>query len=208
MPPTLAEARVAFIKSLKASERSPGTLALYERCLKELEDWLTANDQALAVDAIESRHITDFPLYLAERPKRQGHGYRSKPEGLLATETKRHYHRVMSSFFNWCQREGLLNGHMPMRNIKKPRPEHKEIRTLSDQEVKRFLDLLHQPEAKKRTLYVAFSLMYKLGLRISEVCNLRLSDLNLETGRLFVQGKGKKERELPIRNGVDKMLEA
>lgn len=59
-----------------------------------------------------------------------------------------------------------------------------------------------------RTLHLAFSLMHRLGLRVSETCDLRLCDLDLEQGLLFIQGKGKRERKLPVRNGLETMLES
>ena len=80
----------------------------------------------------------------------------------------------------------MVNGHQPMRNVQKPKAAQKEIRILSDQEIGRLLALVDKPTVKKRRLYVAFSLMYRLGLRISEVCDARLSDLSLKQGSLLV----------------------
>ncbi len=65
MPPTLTESRVSFIESLELSGRWAGTLALYERSLKELEDWLADNGKPLTVDGIESRDVRGFLLDLA-----------------------------------------------------------------------------------------------------------------------------------------------
>jgi site-specific recombinase XerD len=103
-------------------------------------------------------------------------------------------------------KQGLLNGHQPMRNVQEPKASRKAIRILGDEEVARLLALLDKPSVKKRTLYVAFSLMYRLGLRISEVCDLRLSDLNLKQGWLLVRGKAKRERRLPVRSSLEGML--
>lgn len=183
------------------------TLESYRRHLRELEGWLRENDKPLAVEDIESSHVRAFLLHLSRRRKRPGFQHRSEPEGSLAPETLRAYFRTLSTFFSWAEAGGLLNGQQPMRNIQKPRAGHKEIRILSNKEVARLLALLDKPTVKKRTLYVAFSLMYRLGLRISEVCDLRLSDLSLKQGSLLVQGKGKRERTLPVRSGLEKILE-
>lgn len=102
MPPTLTESRVSFITSLGLSGRSPGTLALYERSLKELEDWLADNGKPLTVDEIESRQ--GLLAGLGGRGKRPGHADRGKAEGGLASDTKRSYCRVLSSFFGRCER--------------------------------------------------------------------------------------------------------
>lgn len=102
----------------------------------------------------------------------------------------------------------MLNGHQPMRNVQRPKAAHKEIRTLSDEQVGRFLALLGKPTVNKRTLYVAFSSMHRLGLRMSEVCNARLSDFDAKRGSLLVRGKGTRERRLPVRNGLEGMLQS
>ena len=206
MSPALDRVRVSFLESLELGGKSPLTLDSYGRHLAEFEDWLRENEKPLTVDEIQSSHVRGFLLHLTRRPKRPGYQHRAEPEGGLAPETLRHYYWTLVSFFNWCEDDRLLNGHKPMHNVAKPAKEQKEIRTLSDQEVQRFLDLLDKPEAKKRTLYVSFCLMARLGLRIGEVVKLRLSDVNLERGSILVRGKGKKERRLPIPNSLEKVL--
>lgn len=205
---SLKSARGEFLESLQAANRSSATLDLYRGHLVELGGWLQDNGKPLIVADIESRHIRGFLLYLSQRPKRPGFRYRNEPQGGLAPATLRAYYRTLSSFFTWAEAEGLLNGHKPMKNVQKPTAGHKEIRTLSDKQVQRFLALLDSPDVKKRTLYVAFSLMYHLGLRISEVCHTRLGDVNFAEASLLVRGKGKKERRLPLRNGLESLLQA
>jgi integrase/recombinase XerD len=200
------EAQHLFLEALEAADRSPNTLSTYASSLQELADWLADNEMPLALKDIEPAHIRAFMAYLKKRPKRRGYQQHTVPKGGLATETRRGYHRVLSAFFGWCEREGLLNGHWPMRNVPRPRPEHKEMPVLTDKEARRFLGLLDKPGVKKRTLFMAFSLMWRLGLRVSEVCDLRLSDLNLEQGSLLVRGKGKKQRRLPVGNGLEGLL--
>ena len=201
---TLRDATQSFLVSLELAGKSPLTLDSYGRHLSEFEDWL---DKPLAVDEIESSHVEGFLLHLKRRPKRPGYQHRKEPQGGLSPETMRHYYWTLRSFFDWCERRGLLNDHRPMETVEKPTKEEREVRTLSKQEIGRLLALVDKPEDKKRTLLVAFTLMARLGLRISEVCSLLLADVNLETGWLFVQGKGKKERRLPIRNGLAHLLQ-
>ena len=206
--PTLRQARASYLEGLELSDRSPHTLDVYGRSPEELSQWLEdySNGKPLAVADIESLHVRGFLLHQARRPKRPGHQHATTPTEGLSTETIRGYHRVLSTFFRWCEREGLLNGHRPTRNVPRPRPEHKEMPVLSDGEVNRLLALLDKPSSKKRTLFVAFSLMWRLGLRVSEACDARLSDLDLGRGSLLVRGKGKRQRRLPVGNGLEGLL--
>lgn len=47
--------------------------------------------------------------------------------------------------------------------------------------------------------YAIIMVLYRAGLRVSELCNLTFPDCNFETGKLYVQGgKGKKDRYVPM----------
>jgi integrase/recombinase XerD len=51
--------------------------------------------------------------------------------------------------------------------------------------------------------YAIVIMMYRAGLRVQEVCNLGLSDVNFETGLIYVQqGKGKKDRYVPMDSDI------
>jgi len=66
-------------------------------------------------------------------------------------------------------------------------------------------DLLRQPNRTvlmgKRDYAIMF-LMYRTGIRVGEICNLRMRDLKVEGRKvwLYVIGKGDKERKIPIRD--------
>ena len=48
--------------------------------------------------------------------------------------------------------------------------------------------------------------MYNLGLRVGEVCNLNLNDIDLKARKLTVIGKGKKRRTLHITDEMSKII--
>jgi integrase/recombinase XerD len=57
--------------------------------------------------------------------------------------------------------------------------------------------------------YAIILMMYRAGLRVSEVCNLGLSDVNFETGLIYIQqGKGKKDRYIPMDDDIIKSAQA
>jgi len=207
MAKALTQTREAFLEALEQGGRSKATLKLYERNLREFEAWLNGNGKPPGVEGITPSMIRGFLLHLARRPKKPGHQYRSQPKDGLSQETLRGYYRVLGCFFSWCEAEGLLDGYRPMKNVTKPKADHKEITLLTGEGVKALLDLVNKSSPQKRTLFTAFSLMYRLGLRIGEVCNLKIFKVNLKNGSVLVEGKGRKWRRLPLRNGLETILE-
>lgn len=57
-----------------------------------------------------------------------------------------------------------------------------------------------------KTTYVCLSVLAATGLRVSELCSLRMVDVNPATGELFVMGKGSRERRVLIANGQVRSL--
>ncbi len=56
--------------------------------------------------------------------------------------------------------------------------------------------------------FAIIMIMYRAGLRVSEVCKLMLSDINFETGLVYIQqGKGKKDRYVPIDGDIIKVAQ-
>lgn len=57
--------------------------------------------------------------------------------------------------------------------------------------------------------YAIIIMLYRAGLRVAELCNLGLEDVNFETGLIYVQqGKGKKDRYIPIDADIEKTAKA
>jgi len=63
---------------------------------------------------------------------------------------------------------------------------------------------LSQPEGQRNKTMI--EVMFSCGLRVSELCNLRLSDLYLDEGFIRVMGKGSKQRLVPISEKAVKEL--
>ena len=100
-------------------------------------------------------------------------------------------------FFRFSLTEGVIEDD-PAANIESPKFRQSLPEFLSVEEVDR---LLRQPDAndivgiRDRAM---IELMYSTGLRVSELCGLRVSDLQMDPGCLRCIGKGNKERLVPV----------
>lgn len=110
------------------------------------------------------------------------------------------------SFYRFLQLDGFIDQD-PTELLESPRiPKHlPEVLTL--EEVDRILVAidLELPEGQRD--HCMIELLYSCGLRVSEVCSLRLSDLFLDEGFIRVIGKGDKQRIVPISPRASQELE-
>ncbi len=108
--------------------------------------------------------------------------------------------RRMSSlrgFFRFLIRERIITGN-PAAHIQSPRLFRNLPVILSVREIDRILtkiDLMERGGLRDRAI---LEVLYGSGLRLSEVINLKGSNLYLEVGHLRVMGKGGKERLVPV----------
>jgi integrase/recombinase XerD len=117
-------------------------------------------------------------------------------KGLDSRSVARHLVTIRN-FFRFALTEGYIDDD-PAASVESPRFRQSLPEFLSLAEVDR---LLQQPDTetmlglRDRAL---IELMYSAGLRVSELCGLRVEDIQIESGCLRCVGKGDKERMVPV----------
>ena len=104
---------------------------------------------------------------------------------------------VLRGFYRWLADEGVLQGN-PLEDMESPRTTRSLPEVLSLDEVD---SLLNQPDPSSpigMRNKAMLELLYATGLRVSELTNLVLTNINLEAGYLIVLGKGAKQRIVPM----------
>ena len=112
----------------------------------------------------------------------------------------------MRAFFSWLAREGLTEVDVS-RSLKLPKVTRKVISTLSDEEISSILNTLSQKNPGDVRNQTIFMILVDSGLRIKELVDLKMGDVNLDQGLLKVMGKGQKERVVPIGNNAQRALQ-
>lgn len=108
--------------------------------------------------------------------------------------------RILSSLrtlYKFLVREGAIKNN-PFSQIKNPKKPKELLEILDEREVKNFLDSI--PCSKKLELRdkAMFELLYSSGLRVSELTNLKLRNIDFDENLIRFVGKGNKERITPI----------
>lgn len=98
--------------------------------------------------------------------------------------------RNISSFFSWLEEENYILK-SPMRRIHKIKTNQQVKEVISDEDIERLRDKC----SCKRDLAM-IDLLYSTGIRVGELVNLNISDVDFEARECVVFGKGGKERKV------------
>lgn len=157
---------------------SPNTLQAYRRDLCQFRDWL--KKEFLQVD---SALIGNYLATL----RKKGNKSRTLNRKLS----------VVRMFYKFLYTEGKID-HNPVEGVSSPRLGRKIPSFLSEKEVEALLEAPSVDEQYGSRDRAILEVVYGAGLRISELVNLNLTDLNLKGGWVKVLGKGSKERIVPL----------
>lgn len=119
-------------------------------------------------------------------------------------------YKNLSVFFNWAVKKQLMTIN-PLGSIPKPKLPPRIPKALSEQEAIELLRIVSNMPGKYRFTKLRnkaiIACFLFTGLRKSELLNLKVSDVDLNNGFIFVEkGKGGKRREVPIEESTLKII--
>ncbi len=113
------------------------------------------------------------------------------------------------SFCKYLRLEGLMEGD-PVELVESPRAQRKLPDVLSVEEVSRLIDSVDLSRREGVRNKAMLETMYSCGLRVTELVELKMSQVDLIDGQVRIIGKGNKERIVPIgstaMNAIDDYL--
>ncbi|HQT80983.1 MAG TPA: site-specific tyrosine recombinase XerD [Ferrovaceae bacterium] len=163
---------------------SQNTLDSYRRDLVQFQRWLETHHPNTSLNEVAQHHITAWFSYLF----------------LIKHSSARSSARALSSlrrYFRRAVRDGQIVSD-PTLNVDSPKLPRSLPKTLSEAQVE---SLLEAPDVntplglRDRAM---LELLYASGLRVSELISLTLARISFDAGVVRVNGKGGKERLVPI----------
>jgi len=178
----------AYIKGFKAYlllERSlaANTIDAYERDLHKFINYLELQALEVPPQAVEMQQIESFLFWLHE----MGLSARSQARILSA----------MKTFYRYLIHEDLIESN-PTELLETPRLSRKIPAVLTYEEIQLMLQAIDLSTPQGPRNRAMLETLYACGLRVTELVNLRVSNLFLDVGFIKVIGKGDKERIVPI----------
>ncbi len=183
-----------FTKFTDSLALAASTVTAYQGDLRRFEEWCGRG----SIDSPSQVDLAVLRRYLAYL----------KTLGLAARTMSRSA-SSLRRYFGWAQRRGLIDSD-PSAALRSPSGPSKLPEVLRSDELHQMLDEPADPQewAPKRVRDAAIlELLYGSGLRVSELCKLVPSDVDLPRGRLTVWGKGSKQRVVPMSDPARSTLE-
>jgi len=169
-----------FLLSRQAKRCTPATLHFYRHTLGPFIDWLRQFDLS-EPGQITAHHIRAYLLHLQER-------------GLKDT-TQHACARSIKAWLNWLLREEEIDK-SPMLKVDMPKVDRKLPDVYTVEEVNTLLAACDRKTLLGLRNYAVILCLLDSGLRRAELADLRLPDVNLQTGLVIVRsGKGGKQRQ-------------
>ena len=160
--------------------------------LEQFLSWLEKEDHPIAPEAISLVQLTDYL------------GFRRNEEGVTAS-TMRINLIALKIFFRHLAASGILEEDIA-EPIDPARIERHLPDTLNEPAVNRLLESIDTCERLGKRDKAILELLYSSGLRVGELVDARLENLNLDEGFIRVTGKGNKTRVVPLGSAAGEAL--
>ena len=115
--------------------------------------------------------------------------------GGMSSGTRMRRAATLSAFTKYLIYDGRIEPTVPLPPV--PKREKTLPQVMTEGEIERLLNGCDDGTPAGRRDRTMIEMIYDCGLRASEVCSLRLSDIDETNGVVYVKGKGRKERIVP-----------
>lgn len=182
-----------FLLFIQANNYSKETLYNYERDLKTFETFLDTEMPSLPFSQIQKRTIEQYKAYLNsyDRKTAEGSDAQKHLKSGSINRSLSSLRRYLSYLVDMDETVPIPPGAIKLLRMEKPHPQVAEL-----DELIRLIESPIQYEKNKLAGLrnrAMLETLFASGMRISELVSLRRNQLD-KTGRIFVQGKGKKQR--------------
>lgn len=198
---SLSQAAEGFILAKEVAGCSPHTITSYELALRRLKDFFSPDDPLLA--SITADDIRAFIRHLqtAEFPQP---GAVELPPKTLSSKSVRNFHTALSSLWTWATQEGYAENHV-VKRVTPPRPETSQIESFTEEQMQAILAAIDHSAPWKNKPNVRYTrpqllrlrdratvlFLLDTGVRVSELVNLTLADVDQRAGTVQVRGKSR-----------------
>lgn len=199
---SLQQTLKAYLLDCDAKNLSRGTILWYEAKLKDFIQFLQTRT---GLPACPLSVLTEESIRLYIQHHKERENPRCKGTSLSSTTVKGTV-IALKVFLKFLHNEGYLKDNLAAK-IKAPKVQKKIITTLSPEHIKNLLSVPNKEKFSGYRDYCILLTFLDTGVRLNELVNMRVSQLDFSTSSFVVLGKGNKERRVPFGMSLRKTLE-
>lgn len=181
--PPIATLLRSFALALRAEGITEKTIQIYGDAARLLERFRLERGMPALTD-LSAEHLREFFGEMRERN---------------APATVNQRYRSIKRFFRWLREEGEITVD-PMQRLRPPRVPDQLKEHYGTEAVQRVLKACGDRSWRALRDRAIVLVLYDTGVRASELCGMRLDDLDIEQQYIKITGKGGRERLVPIGN--------
>lgn len=181
---TISSLVIDYLEHLEVErQRSPYTIKNYHRYLERFANW-AKHIGRMTPDQLKTADIQKYRAWLARLQDAKGE--------LLSPQTQAYHGIALRSFLRYLAKQDIAT--VSAEKVELPKMVLPSVSFLETEEYNRIIEGISGHAPVDRRDRAIFECLFSTGLRVSELCRLNQSRLNLERGEVTVRGKGKKER--------------
>ena len=177
-----------FLTDRKVRGCRESTLRFYDYVIGKLISYLTSTDSDSSVEDLQT-HILPFFQHLQQQN--------------LSPSTYHTLFRGIRAFTRFLHEEEYVEKEIRLPKVKQP---HTAISPLTTAQMRKVLHSFNSNTYLGLRNYTIVRLFLDTGMRLGELSQLHLTDVNLEDGFVMVHGKGGRDRYVPIGREMVKCL--
>lgn len=182
---------IKFLKYLKIEKNySDNTYKNYEKDLLEYQEYL--NKENIDITKTNYKLVRKYLTYMFDK------NYSKKT-------ISRHI-STLRSFYKYLKEEKIIKNN-PMLLISNPKLDKKLPNFLYYDELEILLNIPDKENILGLRDSLILELLYSTGVRVSELVNIKMKDINFNEKRILILGKGNKERYVLYGNTLQELLE-
>jgi site-specific recombinase XerD len=186
----------SWARSLRAENKSPRTVVGYTSGGRQFLDFLEAVGMPTEVGAIRREHVEAFIEHVLDHNK---------------SSTAATRYRDLQQLFRWLVEEGEIT-ESPMARMRPPKLDERPVPVISEDHLHSLFRACQGKSFESRRDTAIVRVFLNTGARLAEMAGLRMEDLDLDAREVYVTGKGRKGRFLPLGHkavkDVDRYLRA
>lgn len=180
-----------FIEYLQIERNySANTIKSYEQ---DILDFLTFMKQE-KLSAFSEITYSEIRLFLTELYKKQ-----------YSRRTVARKISSLRSFYKFMTRE-QINGENPFTLVSLPKKDVRIPSFLYKEELEKLFNVSDLSTSIGQRNQALLEILYATGMRVSECCQIEISDIDFSLGTILVNGKGSKQRYVPFGEYADKAI--